>query len=60
MSDVKRDPNLGRKVKSGASERKIKAELESKNLELSESLLKIFKSHEDASVIYSHCSAKTE
>jgi hypothetical protein len=33
MSIVKRDPDLGRKFESSASERKIKAELEQKNLE---------------------------
>jgi hypothetical protein len=49
MSGVKRDRDLGREFESGASKRKIKAELERKNLELSGSLLKFFK-RDDASV----------
>jgi hypothetical protein len=46
----KRDRDLGRKSESGASKRKIKAELQRNNLELSGSLLKILKRNDDASV----------
>jgi hypothetical protein len=48
MSGVKRDRDLGRKFEPGASKRKVKAELERKNLELSGSLLKFSKRNDDA------------
>jgi hypothetical protein len=50
MSGVKQDHDLGRKSESVASKRK--AELERKNLELSESLPKFLKRNDDASVCY--------
>jgi hypothetical protein len=50
MSGVKRDRDLGRKFQSGASERKIKDEIQGKNLELSGSLLKFLKRNDDARV----------
>jgi hypothetical protein len=43
MSGVKQYLNLGRKFESGASKRKIKAELQQKNLELGRSLSTFFK-----------------
>jgi hypothetical protein len=48
MSGVKRDRDLRRKFESGASKRKIKAELERKNLELCGPLLKFLKINDDA------------
>jgi hypothetical protein len=50
MSGVKRDCDLGIEFEFGASKRKIKAESERKNLELSWSLLKLLKRNDDASV----------
>jgi hypothetical protein len=50
MSSVKRDRDLGRKFESGAFKRNRKAELERKNLELSESRLKFLKRNHDANV----------
>jgi hypothetical protein len=50
MSGVKRDRDSGRKFESRVSKRKIKAELERNNLELSGSLLRFFKINDDASV----------
>jgi hypothetical protein len=50
MAGVKRDRDLGRKFVSSTSKRKIKAELEWKNLELSGSLIKFLKRNDDASV----------
>jgi hypothetical protein len=50
MSGVKWDRDLGRKFESGASNIKIKAELERKNLELSGSLSNIFKNKLHASI----------
>lgn len=50
MSGVKQDHDLGIKFESSASKRKIKDQLEQKNLKLSESLLEFLKRNDHTSV----------